>query len=117
MLKNNKKLGNFGEDIACKYLEKNNYKILERNFFSKFGEIDIIATKNKEYIFLEVKTRSNINYGFPAEAINLSKKRHLINTAKFYIYFNCLEYKPIRFDVIEVYIKERIYINHIKNIF
>jgi len=58
-------IGKLGEDIACLYLEKNNYKIIKRNFRCKQGELDIIAFNlKKELIFIEVKTRNNINYGF-----------------------------------------------------
>ena len=55
--------GDIGENIACKYLIKNHYKILERNFKNSIGEIDIIARHKKEIVFVEVKSRTNTAYG------------------------------------------------------
>ena len=112
-----KELGNIGEQIAVEYLEKQNYKILKRNFYCKQGEIDIIAKDKEEYVFIEVKTRSSNLFGEPIEAVNKPKQKHLINTVKYYIYLNQLENEFIRLDVIEVYLKEKSYkINHIKQI-
>lgn len=73
-------IGKLGEDLACKYLQNKGYKILERNFEAKQGEIDIIALDKEELVFIEVKTRSNILYGKPAEAVNEIKQNHLIKT-------------------------------------
>ncbi len=112
--------GKIGEDLACKHLQKNKYTIINRNFRCKQGEIDIIAydEKRKELIFIEVKTRSNIEYGLPSEAIVKMKKNHIINSAKYYNYKNKIENVPIRFDVIEVFLNNSNYkINHIKNAF
>ena len=112
-----KPLGNKGEDIANKFLIKKGYKILERNFRFSKGEIDIIAQDKNEIIFIEVKTRRNMNYGNPIDSVTINKKKHIYNTANYYLYINKLYDKFIRFDVIEDYILDRkIYINHIKNI-
>lgn len=114
----NKAIGKIGEEEVCKYLIKNQYKILNRNFMSNSGEIDIIAKDKDEYVFIEVKSRLSKDYGRPAEAVDTNKKRHIISTTKYYIYKNSLENKNIRFDVIEVYINKDIkLINHIKNAF
>ena len=114
----NKELGKMGEDIAIKYLIKNEYKIISRNFTCKQGEIDIIA-KNKEYlVFIEVKTRSSIKYGIPAEAVNETKKKHIWNVAKYFLHKYNLENYLVRFDVIEVYIRNKNCIIHqLKQIF
>ena len=112
-------IGKWGENLACKYLEKNNYKIIERNFLCHQGEIDIIAKdrNQREIIFIEVKTRSNLKYGNPAEAVNKEKQRHIKQAAKYYIYRNSLTSLAIRVDVIEVYIQKlNCRINHIKQI-
>ena len=74
ILKNKQEIGKIGEDIACSYLEKNNYKIICRNYRTKTGEIDIIARDiTKEIVFIEVKTRQNLKYGYPIDAINKQK--------------------------------------------
>ncbi len=114
----NKYTGNMGEDEVCKYLIKNNYNILQRNFLCKSGEIDIIALDidRNEYVFIEVKTRLSKKCGRPAEAVDINKRKHIINATRYYIYINKLEKRDIRFDVIEVYLYKRI-INHIKNAF
>lgn len=110
-------IGKIGEDIATKYLENLGYVIIERNFVAKQGEIDIIARDKEELVFLEVKTRTNDLYGKPVEAVNIPKQKHLINTAKYYLYSKHLEDEYVRIDVIEVYLKEKTYkINHIKQI-
>lgn len=110
-----KETGKSGEDIAVEYLEKSGCTIVERNFYCNQGEIDIIAKDKKEIVFVEVKTRSNYNYGLASEAVNMQKKKHLIKAIKYYIYIKKLENAFIRIDVIEVYIKNRkFYINHIK---
>ena len=115
----NQNLGKHGEDIACKYLKISNYSVLGRNFKCRQGEIDIIANDNKknELVFVEVKTRTNFNFGKPAQSVNFSKQRHLINAANYYIYKNNLFKSFIRFDVIEVFMEDCSFkVNHIKNI-
>lgn len=108
--------GKIGEDLVTKYLEQNGYKIIERNFECRQGEIDIIAQDKKEIVFIEVKTRSNKNYGKPKEAVDRNKKKHIYKTLEFYVYINHLENEAIRIDVIEVYKKQEKYIiHHIKN--
>ena len=61
-------LGQVGEDFSAEYLEKQGYKIIDRNYKIRTAEIDIIAELDKTIIFVEVKTRSNIRHGFPVEA-------------------------------------------------
>lgn len=111
------RIGKIGEDLACKYIENNNYKIIRRNFYCRQGEIDIIAKDEftKELVFIEVKTRTNLHYGTPAEAVDNKKKKHLYKAGEYYIYKNKLKEFSIRIDVIEIYIKNNSYrINHIK---
>lgn len=108
-------IGKIGEELAVKYLQEKGYEIIERNFECKQGEIDIIAKDKEEYVFIEVKTRSNENYGKPKEAVDKIKKKHLYRSTEFYIYIHNLEKAPIRIDVIEIYKKKEKYIlNHIK---
>ena len=116
-LKNNCRIGKIGEKLAVKYLRKQRYKIITTNFYTKRGEIDIIARKDNEIVFVEVKTRSSDSFGKPVEAVNYFKQKHLYQTAKYYMYKKCHELDYIRFDVIEVYIKYgKVKINHIKQI-
>lgn len=113
----NQMVGKKGEDIAAEFLKKNKYKILERNFYCNQGEIDIIAKDKNEIVFVEVKTRNNINYGTPSEAVTIQKQKHLKRATEYYIYKNNLYNEFIRLDVIEVLFKgELCTINHIKQI-
>lgn len=110
-------LGNLGEDFAVKYLVKNGYTILERNYRCKFGEIDIIAKHGHTLIFVEVKTRRNTNFGYPVEAITKTKQKHIYNTARYYLLNSKVRYNDIRIDAIEVYVQRKnIKINHIRGI-
>ena len=110
-------LGKQGEEYANQYLQTQGYQIIEKNFYCKQGEIDIIAKDKKEYVFIEVKTRTSLQYGMPREAVNIKKQRHIWNATKYYLYKNKLENKFIRFDVIEIYQRQgKTYINHIKQI-
>ena len=113
--------GDLGEEEAVKFLLRDDYKIIQRNFNSNFGEIDIIAKDNKknEIVFIEVKTRSNQKYGSPAEGVNYYKKKHFIKTVEYFVHINKLENRFIRIDVIEVYINKQgpTKINHVKQAF
>lgn len=112
-----KELGNTGEKIAAEYLEKNKYKIIERNFYCIQGEIDIIAECDNEIVFIEVKTRTSNSFGVPSEAVNTVKRMHMYKAARYFLYkSNCLD-KFVRFDVIEVLLKDgRFNVNHIKQV-
>ena len=114
------RIGKLGEDLACKYLENDNYKIIHRNFTCRQGEIDIIAKDNnkKELVFIEVKTRSNLKYGMPCEAVNEEKRKHIYEAGKYYLYKYKIQDIAIRLDVIEIYIKNgTYYLNQIKQAF
>ena len=109
--------GKEGEDIATEFLENKGYKILDRNFLTRHGEIDIVAKDNEEYVFIEVKTRTTTNYGMPVEAVTIEKQKHLKKATEYYIYKNNLYNDFIRLDVIEVLFKgDKYTINHIKQI-
>lgn len=110
----NRDKGAMGESVAVEYLISKKYRILKTNYRSKAGEIDIIASKEEDVVFVEVKTRSTTKYGNPGEAISKSKKRHIIKTAMFYLVENDDFNGNYRFDVIEILSDK---INHIKNAF
>lgn len=115
----NKFKGNFGENIVNNYLHQYGYDVLHRNYQCHFGEIDVIFQDKNEIVFAEIKTRTGIEYGFPAESVTYFKKKHILNTAKYFLYSTGLQNEFIRFDVIEVYLRndEKPFINHIKNVF
>lgn len=111
----NKTLGNAGEDLACRYLQKNGYEILERNIhYSRFCEIDIVAKIKSTTVFVEVKTRRNDNYGTPFEAITKSKYENICKGVQYYLSEN--KVKDYRIDVIGITLKPELKINHIKNV-
>lgn len=94
--------GRLGEDAAAEFLRGTGYEIAERNYCTRFGEIDIIATRENYIIFAEVKTRKTNSMLLPREAVNAKKQRRLIMATKMYL--SCHDigtYQP-RFDVIEV---------------
>ena len=110
------KFGEWGEEIAAKYLKKKGYQIIEKNFRSKVGEIDIIAEKNNIICFIEVKTRHSEKYGCPAESITQYKKRHITRTAEYYLLLKKYEDRDARIDVIEILINDgNTTINHIED--
>ena len=112
---NKRKFGIIGEKIAQGYLLNKEYEILETNFYTKRGEIDIIAKKDKCIVFIEVKTRTNLKFGTPAMAVNFSKRNHIRNAAKIFLYINGFNKCDIRFDVVEVYFNEgKCKINHLE---
>ena len=98
-----KEIGNIGETYTVKYLKKHGYKILERNYLKRYGEIDIVA-ENKEYlVFVEVKTRNINTLVRGGEAVNYHKRQCLIKTALAYLSEHKVD-KFCRFDVSEVYV-------------
>lgn len=116
---NNKVLGAFGEGLACEYIAECGYRVLERNFNCKVGEIDIIAAQKDTIVFIEVKTRSSEKYGLPSEAVSTAKQRKIVKTALYYLQSNKLLDYMCRFDVIEIIADEenKYKINLIKDAF
>lgn len=107
--------GNCGEDLACEYLKKNGYEILERNkHFSKFCEIDIIAKYKKKVVFVEVKTRKNNAFGSPLEAITKSKYDKIKTGVLMYLQENKI--KDYQIDAIGITLEPALTIQHLKNV-
>ncbi|MCH5272174.1 MAG: YraN family protein [Lachnospiraceae bacterium] len=101
--KNKRQVGGEKEAKVQDYLQKNGYEILGRNFFSRHGEIDIIAKKDGYLIFVEVKYRSGEAFGTPEEAVGFQKQKRIIAAAKYYLYRNGIPFDtPCRFDVVGV---------------
>lgn len=109
-----RKKGNEAEDLAANYLKKNGYKIIERNYSCKTGEIDIIASKNDTLVFAEVKARSTKAFGGPVAAVTAAKQARVANTAMCYIKDKKPKFAALMFDIIAVLDGN---IEHIKNAF
>lgn len=93
-------IGALGEEAAVKTLRKYGYRIVERNFKTKMGEIDIIARDGEYTCFVEVKLRKRNDFGTPADAIDSAKRRRIINTATLYAKMKNIYDTPMRFDAV-----------------
>ncbi len=101
--KSHRAIGDMGETIALKYLQKHGYTIADTNYSIVGGEIDIIARNHENiYIFIEVKYRKNIEYGHPLESISLAKKRALKRTVIAYANKKRIDLDDCRVDVIGI---------------
>ena len=114
---NNKEKGAIGEDMAVNYLKSKGYKIMDRNYRTSIGEIDIVAIKADVLVFIEVKARTNFNYGYPYEAVNWKKQEKIIKSSYIYIKHKKLYKYQIRYDIIQIYLQKKPKINHIENAF
>lgn len=112
----NKSKGKLGEDLAARYLKARGYRILNRNFRTDVGEIDLIVTDESTLVFVEVKARFSTDYGYPSEAVTYHKRNTINQVAAQYIKKFRLFDVPVRFDVAEVYLDDRT-VNHIENAF
>lgn len=110
-------LGKQGEDIAISYLRKKGYGIIEKNFRTIFGEIDIIAKDKHAVVFVEVKARSDIAFGYPFEAVH-SRKREKIKKVALSYMKRFKKGMPARFDVLSIYFEHgKQHIEHIQDAF
>jgi len=98
----NKTLGKFGEDIAARFLKRNGYKILHRNWRCAIGEIDIVAQEKEFLAFVEIKTRCSIDFGPGYLSVNSAKQLKLIKLAHVYLKRYGLTDKPCRVDIISI---------------
>jgi putative endonuclease len=99
---NNKEIGRLGEGLAKDYLTSISYDIQSMNYRTRNGEIDIIANDGITLVFIEVKTRTSILYGYPREAVNIEKQAKIRQIALQYIGEVGMSKRHIRFDVVEV---------------
>lgn len=99
-----KALGKTGEDLAASYLKDLGYTLIKRNYRIRGGEIDIIAEQGQTLVFIEVKTRSSMQFGGPLEAVGPAKQKQIIYTAQHYLQQNDLFNRDIRFDVLGILI-------------
>lgn len=95
-------LGRIGEEAAAHHLKRQGYRILARNYRTGFAEVDLIVRRGTTLVFVEVKTRSSLRFGAPAEAISMEKQRRLSKAALDYMLQHNLEGHEARFDVVSV---------------
>jgi putative endonuclease len=116
---NTKILGQQGEEIAAEYLKKKGYKILERNFKTKWGELDIVAKKNGKIIFVEVKTLRQKGDFAPEDQVNFKKKQQLIKMAQIYLSYKRLSLGiDYQIDIVAIEVDcavEVVNVKHFKN--
>jgi putative endonuclease len=97
-----KQLGQEGEERAARYLSRRGYRILERNYRTPGGEIDLIALHEGVVVFVEVKTRTSNAYGAPELAVTPHKRRRMVKAALGYIKRRKFHQVPCRFDVVAI---------------
>jgi putative endonuclease len=111
MSKNNKIIGQFGERIAAGFITDNGNTIVCRNFKCRYGEIDIISTKKNDIVFTEVKTRKNMNYGYPFESVSDSKVKKIKKSSQYFLLnenlFQINNYN-LRFEIISIIISNEL---------
>ena len=116
----NNAMGAVGETKAAEYLMRHGYKILEKNFKCRSGEIDLIARKDNFVVFAEVKFRKNADFAEAKEFVTYAKQQRIIKTAMLWLSTHECDLQP-RFDVIEVYPTKSFLtpyrINHLENAF
>ncbi|MFP3974660.1 MAG: YraN family protein [Dehalococcoidia bacterium] len=101
------KLGRFGEKVAGGYLRRHGYKVLQTNYRTRAGEIDIVAQKGEYLVFVEVRTKRDTDFGTPEESIRQSKKEKLAALAELYIQSHeSYSSMPWRIDVVAVEVRQ-----------
>ncbi len=102
-----KELGKKGEEVALRFLKKRGYRIVEKNYVCKMGEMDIIAKEKDTLVFVEVKTRTSTFFGPPQLAVNSRKQRQLSKVALNYLNEKRLKDVKARFDVVAILIGQK----------
>jgi putative endonuclease len=118
LLNRRQKFGEKGEAIAVQQLKKEGYKILEANYLTKLGEIDIIAKDKNTIVFVEVKARRSVNFGSPKEAVSIQKQKKISMVALYYLKTTKQMTTKARFDVVAVNLnRDKPRVEIIKNAF
>jgi len=121
MTTNRRRIGTYGEDIACHYLQQAGLCIIDRNWQRAGGEIDLIATDGSVLVFVEVRTRSTRSFGSAEESVDWRKQRQVRKMATLYLSEQRRGYRQFRFDVVAVYLtgRERKVerVHHVRNAF
>lgn len=97
-----KEIGQYGEDLAARFLIGKGFVIVERNFRTRWGEIDLIVKKEKILHFVEVKTRTSLQFGAPTEAINYFKQQRLLGAANMFLLARNRKEKDFQFDAVSI---------------
>ena len=118
-MKKNCEKGRIGESLAEEFLISKGFKIIEKNWrYSRQGELDIIASDKNTLVFVEVKARSSISFGYPIEAIDKNKMNKIKTLAGIYLSENKdLKFKKLRFDAVGIILGENPQISHYKDIY
>ena len=110
-------LGKEGEDFAVSFCKKKGYRVLEKNYKTVFGEIDIVARDGDKIVFIEVKTRADDTFGYPFEAVN-ARKREKIKKVALCFMKKFKQEVPARFDVLSIIFEDgRKRVEHIMDAF
>ena len=110
--------GKKGEDIATKFLEEKGYEVIARNYRIKRQEIDLVAKDKETYVFVEVKSRSSSDFGFPEDFVSPQQEGRIRNAATHFLAEEGIEAKFIRFDVISILVYEHeVEIEHFEDAF
>ena len=116
--KSSQLVGQKAEHIAAQYLINQGVILIKKNYRARFGEIDLIMKEKNTLLFIEVRYRSNLNFGSPSETVGLHKQRKIIKTAQHYLSSHCNnDAPPCRFDVLALSQYNTINICWLKNAF
>ena len=107
MSESRQRLGKLGEDMAARRLQRDGYRILGRNFRTRYGEVDIVAAKGETIVFVEVRSKTSGAFGSPEESLTGEKREHLVLAAQEYLQANNLEGLHWRIDLAAVEIGSR----------
>lgn len=102
MKSHRQKVGAWGETLAAEKMRSEGYEILAHNYHTPYGEIDLIAFKEDQLVFVEVKTRTNENYGLPEQSVTMVKQEHLLQSIEYYLFEHPEIVSDWRVDVIAI---------------
>lgn len=112
------RVAELGERKACEHLQSLGFRVVERNFENRLGELDVVAYEGDTLVFCEVKTRRTTSFGRPYEAVTVAKQRRIRRLAESYLALRKPTYREIRFDVLSVMLSgARAEVSHIRNAF
>ncbi|HET7271525.1 MAG TPA: YraN family protein [Rubrobacter sp.] len=113
-----KSSGTWGEDLALRYLTRRGYDLIERNYRTRYGEIDLILRKDDTLVFVEVKLRRGTGFGDPLEAVTPQKQATLRSLAEQYLSDQDPAFDTLRFDVVGILAdKDKLRIHHVEDAF